>query len=165
LEGMDTATRFYLLWRWTYNHARVPFDEARKLAMGVGLELTELWAPGGLVQKDKEYVLVRSPQERAKDPQFAYKDGKFGSSTDSSRPTMIDALHGAVVLWEQNRQRELQEHLGLTYGDDELFWQVAQAISEVLPPGDKEKQLLQGLLNARRTYITQATLPLNDPSE
>jgi hypothetical protein len=29
---------------------------------------------------------------------------------------------------------------------------VAQAISEVLPPGDKEKQMLQGFLYGRKSY-------------
>jgi SAM-dependent methyltransferase len=47
LSGVDPLTRFYLLWRWTYNHARVPFDEARKLAAGAGIELTAHWGPGG----------------------------------------------------------------------------------------------------------------------
>ena len=35
------------------------------------------------------------------------------------------------------------------HGRNEKLWTVAQAISEVLPDGDKEKQLLQGLLNQR----------------
>ncbi len=126
LGGVDAPTRFYLLWRWTYNHARVPFDEARKLATGVGVELTEAWGAGGLVEKQKEYVLVPTPQVRARDPRFA-KQSRF--------TTMIDALHRAVALWERNRQQELQEHLAMTYGGNEVFWQVVQAISEVLPEG------------------------------
>jgi len=32
LTGVDMETRFYLLWRWTYQNARAPFDDARKLA-------------------------------------------------------------------------------------------------------------------------------------
>ncbi|MDZ7268320.1 MAG: DUF1156 domain-containing protein [candidate division KSB1 bacterium] len=143
LGGVDALTRFYLLWRWTYNHARVPFDEARKLASGVGVELTEAWLPGGLVQKDKEYVRVLSPQERGKDSRFAKK---------TEFVAMVDALQRACILWEQNRQKELHEHLALNYGTNEVFWQVAQAISEVLPEGDKEKQALQGLLYGRKSY-------------
>ena len=46
LGGIDPETRFYLLWRWAYNSARVPFDEARKLANAVGVELTEQWNKG-----------------------------------------------------------------------------------------------------------------------
>ncbi|MDW8224292.1 MAG: hypothetical protein RMJ82_15225, partial [Gemmatales bacterium] len=142
LGGVDALTRFYLLWRWTYNHARVPFDEARKLAAGVGVELTQQWLAGGLVKKDKEYVCVLAPQERAKDSSFQSKE-RF--------ETMVDALHRACMLYERNRTRELTEHLGQTYGANETFWQVAQAVSEVLPDGDKEKQVLQGLLYSRRS--------------
>jgi len=143
LGGVDALTRFYLLWRWTYNHARVPFDEARKLATGAGVELTDNWDAGGLVQKQKDYVVVLSPQERAKDARFARQE-RF--------TTMVDALHRAVALWERNRTKELAEHLAETYGGNEVFWQVAQAISEVLPDGDKEKQALQGLLYGRKSY-------------
>jgi gamma-glutamyl:cysteine ligase YbdK (ATP-grasp superfamily) len=38
------------------------------------------------------------------------------------------------------------------YGGRDIFWQVAQAISEVLPEGNKERQLLQGFLDGRREY-------------
>ncbi len=144
LGGIDAPTRFYLLYRWTYNHARVPFDEARKLASGVGVELTEHWQEGGLVRKEKEYVRVVTPQERA-------KDGRFEKQTQFA--TMVDALHRACILWERNRQKELAEHLQ-TYGGNE-FWQVAQAVSEVLPEGDKEKQTLQGLLYGRKQYTLE----------
>ncbi|MCS7063070.1 MAG: hypothetical protein NZM04_03320, partial [Methylacidiphilales bacterium] len=140
LGGVDALTRFYLLWRWTYKHARVPFDEARKLASGVGVELTEHWGPGGLVERQREYVMVRSPLDR--------RDAadRLGGST------MVAALHKAVALWNANRVAELKEHLAETYGGNEAFWQVAQAISEVLPDGDKEKQALQGLLYGRGNY-------------
>lgn len=153
LGGVDATTRFYLLWRWTYNHARVHFDDARMLAAGVGVELTELWKEGGLVEKDKEYVRVVGPQDRAKDSRFAKQ---------SSFHTMVDALHRAVALWSANRQRELQEHLSQTYGGNESFWRVAQAISDVLPDGDKERQALQGLLYGRKgfDFVRQEALSL-----
>jgi len=47
-------------------------------------------------------------------------------------------------------------------------WQAAQALSELLPEGDKEKQMLQGLLYSRGGFATaetpgkkQKTLTLN----
>ncbi len=146
VRAVDPLTHFYLLWRWTYNHARVHFDEARKLATGLGVELTQHWGPGGLVLKDKEYVRVRTPQERARDASFERRE-RFD--------TMIDALHRAAALWEGNHLKELDEHLAMTYGNNEAFWQVAQAISDVLPEGDKEKQILQGLLYGRKRYQDQ----------
>jgi adenine-specific DNA methylase len=147
LGGVDAPTRFYLLYRWTYKHARVLFDEARKLAQSVGVELTTLWDSGGLVERQREYVRVPMPLERARSANFARRT-KF--------ETMIDALHYAVWLWDQNERKRLQDHLSATYGGNETFWQVAQAIAEVLPEGDKEKQLLQGLLYGRRSLQKDA---------
>ena len=149
LGGVDAPTRFYLLYRWTYNHARVHFDEARKLAQGVGVELTTLWGDGGLVESQKEYVRLPQPLERAKSTRFQHQE---------LFKTMIDALHYALWLWHENDQKKLQEHLTMTYVGNETFWQVAQAISEVLPDGDKEKQLLQGLLYGRSGYQKQQSI-------
>lgn len=141
--GVDAPTRFYLLYRWTYNHARVPFDEARKLAQAVGVELASLWGPRGLVVHDKEYVRVPAPHER-------FSDGR--TPEPSRLGSMIDVLHAACTLWSQNAQQTLEELLSTTYGSTEVFWQVAQAIAEVLPENDKERQVLQGLLYRRRVH-------------
>ncbi|MGQ9554503.1 MAG: DUF1156 domain-containing protein, partial [Anaerolineae bacterium] len=106
-----------------YNHARVPFDEANKLARAV-----------------KEYVRALGPRERARDARFLERE---------RHATLVDALHKACLLWESNQRQALNQHLALNRGTEEAFWRVAQTISDVLPPGDKEKQLLQGLLNVR----------------
>ncbi len=147
LSGVDAETRFYLLWRWTYGAARVPFDEASKLARAVGVEVSELWQRSGFVQKDKEYVRALGPKERARDERFMERE-RYES--------LIDSLHKACLLWEGNQRPALQEHLALNRGGEEVFWRVAQAISDVLPPGDKEKQLLQGLLQAGRARLAPA---------
>lgn len=140
LGGVEAETRFYLLWRWIYNHARVPFDEASKLARAVGAEISDLWNRSGFVQKEKEYVRALGPKDRARDARFLERE---------RYTTLVDALHKACLLWENNQRQALAEHLALNRGNDETFWRVAQAISDVLPPGDKEKQLLQGLLQYR----------------
>ncbi|MBC7256699.1 MAG: hypothetical protein H5T66_11425, partial [Chloroflexi bacterium] len=53
------------------------------------------------------------------------------------------------------QRQALSAHLALNRGDEDVFWRVAQSIADVLPSGDKERQLLQGLLNVRG-----GTLPL-----
>jgi putative DNA methylase len=138
LSGIDPETRFYLLWRWTYNSSRVAFDEAHKLAAAVGTELTALWGDGGFVRKEKEFVRALGPVEREKDTKFMHQVG-FN--------TMVDAIHRGCIYWEQGEQRQLKDHLAQTFGSNNAFWRVAQNIADVLPDGDKEKQLLQGLLN------------------
>lgn len=39
------------------------------------------------------------------------------------------------------------------YGQNGAFWQFAQAVAESLLEGSKEKQLLEGLLIGKETYI------------
>jgi hypothetical protein len=70
---------------------------------------------------------------------------------------MIDVLHYVVILWERGEREKIKEVLNETgYAGNEVFWQTAQAISEVLPQGDKEKQLLQGFLYGKEVYVKEA---------
>jgi adenine-specific DNA methylase len=145
LGGVDAQTRFYLLWRWTFGNAKVHFDDAIKLSRPLGVELTELWDKGGLVKKEKEFVKVLNPKERAQDQAFLRKT-KFTS--------MIDVLHYVLILWERGEREKIKEILNETgYARNEIFWQTAQALSEILPEGDKEKQLIQGFLYGKEEYI------------
>ena len=41
------------------------------------------------------------------------------------------------------------------YAGDESLWTVAQALAEILPEGDKEKQLLQGLLASKEQVVSE----------
>ncbi len=141
LGGIDEETRFYLLWRWTYNSAKVHFDDARKLAQAVGIEITEQWG-NGFIKKDKEFISVLDAKERG--VKFLEK-GKFEN--------MIDVLHACLLYWEQNKKKAISAILEETMNiNNNAFWQVAQAISEVLPEGDKEKQMLQGFLYGKESY-------------
>lgn len=149
LGGVDPETRFYLLWRWTYNNARVLFDEGNKLALAVGTELKPLWDKGGIVSKEKDYVRVLGPKDREKDAKFMNQIG-FN--------TIVDALHRAVLYWEHGERQRLKEHLAQTYGANDTFWRVAQNIADVLPDGDKEKQLLQGLLYGSKARAAETPI-------
>lgn len=141
LGGIDTEARFYLLWRWTYNDAKIPFDDARKLSQAVGIELTEHWNKG-FVKKEKEYIRVLSAEERGKD------------FLKQAPENMVDVLHQALLLWSRNDRKAIAELLTRTgQGGNDDFWRLAQAISEVLPEGEREKQMLQGFLYGREAYM------------
>jgi adenine-specific DNA methylase len=154
LAGVDPETRFYLLWRWTYKALRAHFDDARKLAQAVGVELAEQWGRGGFVKKEKEYIRVLGPKERSD----LLRLPKSERLRESGEP-MIDVLHRCLLLWERGDRNAIGELLMRTgYGGRDTFWQVAQAISEVLPEGNKERQLLQGFLYGRREYEKAARM-------
>ena len=148
MGDIDEETRFYILWRWTYNSQKVHFDEARKLAQAIGVEITEQWG-NGFIKKEKEFISVLDAKGRGK--KFLEKF----TNPQSLPPNLciIDVLHACLLLWEQNRRKEIAELLKETNNlDNNVFWQVAQAIGDVLPEGDKEKQMIQGFLYGRESY-------------
>ena len=77
--------------------------------------------------------------------------GNLGEpEADGSPGSVIDALHRMCSYRDKGDTIALTEFLSRSgHGRNETLWLVAQAISEILPDGDKEKQLLQGLLNQR----------------
>jgi putative DNA methylase len=179
---LDALTRFYLLYRWAYGRAEVPFDEARKLATSVGLELTQVWGAGEVVQQEKERVRVLAHYERAWGVRTGAKGGRgrpprsrggvpseqlsleamltpsevkeeaiaaWDALRARGRQSLIEAIQLAAALWEANQISRLHEWLGEGYADRPAFWLTAQAIAEMLPDGDRERRVLQGLLAHR----------------
>jgi len=135
-EISDMA-RLYVLWRWNYSEAKVPFDEGRKLGQSCGIDISHEWSHTGFVKKDKEFVRLLGPQERKLEDLEGSKD-------------MIDVLHQVLLLWEKSRRDEMIKVLQETgYGKSEAFYRVAQAISESLPNESKEKKLLEGFTAGR----------------
>lgn len=63
-------------------------------------------------------------------------------------------MHKAVLLWEKGDREAINELLSETgYGASGAFWQFCQAVAESLINGNKEKQLLEGLLMGKDNYI------------
>ena len=135
LEKIDALSRFYILWRWTYNGETVPYDDARKLAQAVGVELDDVRGKGKLVS-GKDKITVAKPDER-----------KLDEIAKRQPVNLVDALHKACLLWKADKRKELESFLSESgFLNDDAFWETAQDLSDLLPDGDREKQMLQGLL-------------------
>lgn len=138
-ESIDKEAQFYLTYRWTFLDNTIPYDDARKIATAEGVDLERLWAKGGFVKKSGADIAVLGPHKR-------------GEVEDVEN--MVDALHRACQLWEKGRKTELTQLLAHTgYGQSGAFWQFGQAVAECLLEGSKEKQLLEGLLVGKESYI------------
>ena len=130
---ISTMTRFYVLWRAAYGQAKVPFDDARKLATSLGVNLEQEWNKG-FIKKDKEFVRVIGPENRSVD--------------EIKEPTeLIDVLHKVLILWRYGGKESLEELLTETgYANNDTFRRVGQAIRESLPDGIEEKRMLDAFL-------------------
>ncbi|MEM5777622.1 MAG: DUF1156 domain-containing protein [Candidatus Aenigmatarchaeota archaeon] len=127
---VSPLTRFYVLWRWNFGEAKVHFDEAKKLAQSFGINLEREWNKGFII-KEKEFIRVLGPKER---------DIKDLEKSEE----MIDVLHYILLLWEKGDKEKLLKRLSETYGNNEAFYRVVQAITQCLPNESKEKKLLEG---------------------
>ena len=60
----------------------------------------------------------------------------------------IDVLHRMCAFRDKGDTPGMGEFLGRSgHANNHSLWLVAQAVSEILPDGEREKQLMQGLLN------------------
>ncbi len=141
---ISPLTRFYILWRWTFGsgEAKIEFDEARKLAQSAGVELEKEWNNGFIV-KEKKYISVLGPHQR-----------DLNEIKNSNE--LIDVLHYVLILWQGEKRYNILKVLKETgYGNKDIFYKIAQAISEVLPEEDTEKKLLDGFLSVKDRILTE----------
>jgi putative DNA methylase len=134
-------TRLYVLWRWAYGDVRIDFDDANKLGQSVGIDISQEWNRA-FIKKDKEFIEILGPDDR-----------DISQLENSSE--LIDILHHVLLLWKKGKSEEVMQVLSESgYGKSDVFYRVAQAISESLTNGSKEKKLLDGFL-AGKERITK----------
>ena len=150
--GGTQLTRFYLRWRREYGEKSVLFNDARELAMSLGIELTEAWDEGSFIQQERTNVRVLGPQER--------------EQTDlSNSEELIDVLHHALLLWRSGNRSEMIQRLSKNgIGLNELIWNIAQQISAALPTDNQEHQWLEGWL-ADQDAIQREVVEILEKSE
>jgi putative DNA methylase len=141
---VDAPTRFYVMYRWSYGAQKLPFDDARRLAQGIGAEVDELMHRLDLLKQSGEDVTLLGPRDRSKDEHL----GETGR--DGMASPLIDVLHRSVLLWQSGDRRALAEFLAVhAMGREDGLHAVAQALVNVLPDGDRERQLLEGFLTGQ----------------
>jgi adenine-specific DNA methylase len=142
--SIDSESRFAVVWKWSYLAAKVPADEAFKLAQGLGFDTESMWGRSGVLVKSGENVQAMPVEKRMK------IKGLGEPAADTTAASLIDVLHRLCAFREKGDLPGMVQFLGSSGQEkNPNLWVVAQAISEILPEGDKEKQLMQGLLNQR----------------
>jgi putative DNA methylase len=126
LAGLDAATRFYVLWRYTYKNADLDAGEVIIFANGTHVELD---GPQGLaaganaiLEKKKARYRLRDFTERGDDEDLGLPD------TDGATPTLVDVLHRLLWLLE-NKPPRIPEFLADAGASAEQLRLVAQALA------------------------------------
>ncbi len=141
---VDAPTRYYILHRWAYGSEKIPFDDAMRLAMALGADVTALMDARGILKQSGSDVTLRGPRQR-KDVRNLGEVDRAGLAAP-----VIDVLHQAAALWEQGAREELSAFLKKgAYGQEEKLRLVAQTLINILPDEDGERRLLEGFLAGR----------------
>ena len=140
LGEVDRETQFALLWRWTYGHKEVETGAARLLDKATGVELSELEKRGllGRVDENKRMVLY-GPEARPDVVEQTLARLRAG------HVPLIDIIHTAGLLWNDNRRDELNELLA---EQDDSLRNVAHALADIQRNGHPERRLTLGFLGA-----------------
>jgi putative DNA methylase len=126
LAGVDPATRFYTLWRYTYRAAELDAGEAIVFANGTHVELD---GPNGLSSGARALVEKKKGKYRLRDYTERGGDEDLGMPSDNAQPApLIDALHRTLWLME-HRPRQLGEFLREAQPSREQMRLVAQALA------------------------------------
>ncbi len=135
-EILDKKTQFYLIYKWAYQSQKTTYDDINKLAKAIGVEEKEIFGRNALLHKQGARIHPIDPFKRMKEQKEVKDTG-----------THIDRLHLMVFWWSEGSMEELKTYLSQSeIGAKHPIWRVAQALSEILPGGNKEKQILQALL-------------------
>ena len=126
LAGLDAASRFYILWRYTYGAAELEAGEAIIFANGTHVELdgqhSLTGGSGALVEKKKSKYRLRDFNDRG-------DDDKLGLPRDNGQPpSLVDTLHRTLWLMEK-RPTELPKFLRNSQPNREALRLVAQALA------------------------------------
>lgn len=100
LAGLDAATRFYVLWRYTYKAADLDAGEAIIFANGTHVELD---GAQGLSTGARALVTKNKGKYRLLDYTVRGDDSGLGIPSEDGQPvTLIDALHRLLWLLERH---------------------------------------------------------------
>jgi len=126
VSAVDTPTRFYVLWRFTYRQAEVDAGEVIVFAYPQGVELdgphSLSYGAQALLEKKKDKYRLRDFAERG-------DDEKLGLPRDDGTPApLIDVLHRVLWLME-NRPGLLPDYLDQARPNVEQLRLVAQALA------------------------------------
>jgi putative DNA methylase len=126
LASLDTRSRFYLLWRYTYGAAELDAGEAIIFANGTHVELDGQHGltagNGALVEKKKGKYRLRDFNDRGEDKAL----GLPGASGQAA--SLVDTLHRTLWLMEKG-PAELPRFLREAQPNREALRLVAQALA------------------------------------
>ncbi|MCL2824285.1 MAG: hypothetical protein FWD57_09860, partial [Polyangiaceae bacterium] len=141
-RGIDNHSRFYLIWRWIFGNNRVDCGEAGIFAQSMGLKYASLVSKNGMLSKMSGQVCLKGPIERKSTENLGAPSSSVGFAP------CIDVLHRATAIYAYGDIRELTDFLAVAIppGADDLLFQLAESLMDMLPTDDIERSTYKSFL-------------------
>lgn len=138
VKDVDSVTEWYLLSWLVFEAERFPYDEARRLAIGIGEEMDTLKKSHRLWRKKGDDVVLRSHDERV---YHIDKDDSSRSSRvtkvepeNSTFATAIDKVHATFHVYDVKGSREARGYIQeRNFDKDADFKATLEALIRLLP--------------------------------
>ncbi len=156
LDDVDNLTTWYILSWLVYGRDKIPYDEARQLGLGVGVEIDEVKTDTKIWSKSKDSILLKGQDYRVRDytaieagekrRKRAYPVNPIDESFDFD----IDAVHSALNVietkgsdftWNWLNERGLQ--------NNSSFKRALKSLIQVLPEDHNDYELLINLASGQ----------------
>ena len=126
--------RLYVMYRWLYGNNSAPYDEARKIFQGCGVNIEEHY--NGIIKKQRDKIKLLDPFER-------------GDVDSIPEDDLINVLHKTLLYREVDKTAECNNMLARHgYSKNTVFYGIAAAIVRVQDNETKETRRLKALLES-----------------
>jgi adenine-specific DNA methylase len=152
LDDVDALTKWYILSWLVYEAESIPYDEARQLGLGVGVQIDDIKQDTKIWGKSRDQLLLKGQDYRVRDYtalEAGEKRRKRGYPIDPRDEAFshnIDAVHAALNVlktkgsdftWNWLKDRDLQ--------NAPWFRKTIKSLIQVLPNEHEDYELLMNL--------------------
>jgi len=155
-DALDGLTRWYVLSWLIYGSDKVPYDEARQLGIGVGINIDDVKRDTKIWGKSSGDVQLKTHSNRVQDIVRLESGESVSSRKYPVNPTAerfshgIDAVHSAIHVYETKGPQAAWEWLSdRGMKNDERFRTTVTALLEVLPAEHNIAETLRDMLSGR----------------
>jgi adenine-specific DNA methylase len=154
LNDVDNLTRWYILSWLVYENESIPYDEARQLGLGVGVQIddikqdTKIWGKSGdtLVLKGQDYrvrdydALEAGEKRRKRAYPVDPRENSFNNHIDAVHAALnVLNAKGGDFTWNWLQERDLQ--------NSTWFKKTIKSLLQVLPSNHADYDLMVNLLS------------------
>jgi adenine-specific DNA methylase len=154
LDEVDSLSKWYVLSWLVYGREDIPYDEARQLGIGVGVQIDEIKTETKIWGKSRDTLLLKGQDYRVRDYSALEAGEKRRKRAypidprDTSFVNDVDAVHAALNVletkggdfaWNWIQDRGLQEH--------PAFKKTIKSLIQVLPENHDDYELLINLVS------------------